>query len=295
MFEDFDQLVRDRYWSAIAFNGDLGVDYAAFEAHLRCIADRSFPGGVPPQPVLKHFLNGLHTNDLMLALACSRASDAGWRRFSILYRKYLSDLSHRLVGKGFDPQDLGDSIWIDLFLPDRSGQSRIGSYDGRSSLATWLRVIVSNRIINERLRKGSRFSNLEDIAEPADSNALDELEAGLRLSRYNSMILHCFRCAARGLSARNRLILLLRYDQELQLGEIARLFSVHQSTITRQIDRALAKLRQDIMDSLASDYGLGPDAVQECLSVAYEALSTSISIVALLKSVVKPKTRVSIP
>jgi RNA polymerase sigma-70 factor len=295
MFEDFDQLVRESYWSAIAINGDLGVDCAAFEAHLRCIVDRSFPEGVPPHSVLNHFLHSLHTNDLMLALACSRASDAGWRRFSQLYRKYLSDLSHRLVSKGFDPQDLSDSIWIDLFLPDRSGQSRIGSYDGRSSLATWLRVIVSNRIINERLRKGSRFCNLEDIAEPADSKALDELELRLRLSRYNSMILHGLRRAAWNLSARNRLILLLRYDQGLQLGEIARLFSVHQSTITRQIDRALAKLRQDIMDSLASDYRLGPDAVQECLSVAFEALSTSTSIVTLLKSVGNPKTRASSP
>jgi RNA polymerase sigma-70 factor len=286
VFEGFEEIVRETYQSALIINGDLGVDFPTFEAHLRNVVGRSFPKRKVDRQAQARFVRSLHTNDLLLALACSRGSNAAWQRFSSLYRTYLANLSNRLIGRGFDPQDLSDTICIDLFLPDRSGQSRIASYDGRCSLATWLRVIVSNRIINERLRKDSRFSSLEGVPEPTDSTALHQLEAGLRLNRYGSMILRCFRSASLRLSPRDRLILLLRYDQELQLGEIARLFSVHQSTITRQIDRALAKLRDDLVASLRSA-GLGPDATQECLSVAFESLSTSISIVAILKSIVK--------
>ena len=287
MFEGFDEIARETYQAALFANGDLGVDCRSFQVHLRNILQRSCLQNKANSQSLARFLRSLHTGDLLLALACSQGSNAGWQRFSVLYRTYLTGLSTRLIGRGGDPQDLSDTIWIDLYLPDRSGQSRIASYDGRSSLATWLRVIVSNRIINERLRKGSRLSSLDGIPEPADSSALHDLEARLQANRYRPMILDCFRRASRLLSSRDRLILLLRYDQELQLGQIARMFSVHQSTITRQIDRSLAKLRSDLAVSLNSEYGLGPDAVEECLSVASELLSTSVSIVALLKSAVE--------
>lgn len=283
-FGILEELAREAHCSAVAANGDLGVDCPTFAAHLACVVERCFCAVVTPI-ALAAFVRSLHTDDLLLALACSLGSNAGWERFSTLYRKYLGELSHRLAGPGFGAQDLSDAIWVDLFLPDRSGHSRLASYDGRSSLATWLRVIIGNRIINERLRKSSRISNLEGIPEPADSNALHKLESWIPLNRYRAMILDCFRRASLALSARDRLVLLLRYDQELQLGEIARLFSVHQSTITRQMDRALAKLRNDLIARLASEYGLSQDAIQECLSVAFESLSTSVSIVSILRVV----------
>jgi len=291
VFEGFAEFVHERYKSACQINGDLGVDCPAFEGHLRCVVERSFLGRGFENGTLVRFVRGLHTDDLFLTLACSRASNAGWQRFSSLYRHYLADLSRRLIGRGLDPEDLSDAIWIDLFLPDRSGQSRIASYDGRSSLATWLRVIVCNRIVNERLRRGSHLIDIEGIPEPADLSAQQEMEARLRLNRYGSMILECFQRVSKRLSPRDCLILLLRYDQELQLGQIGRLFSVHQSTITRQMDRALANLRTDLLSSLASEYGLGPDAIKECLSVACELLSTSVSIMTLLKTVMKSEGR----
>jgi RNA polymerase sigma-70 factor len=286
VFEGFAELARERYTSALSINGDLGVEYPSFESHLKCIIERYCPerGCEKSDPV--RFVRSLYTADLFLALACSHGSNAGWQRLSGLYRRYLAKLSRHLIRRGLDPEDLADAIWVDLFLPDRSGRSRIASYDGRSSLSTWLRVIVSNRVVNERLRKSSHLIDLNGIPEPADLDALNEMETRLRLNRYGSTILECFRRVSLRLSARDCLILLLRYDQELQLGEIARLFSVHQSTITRQMDRALAKLRSDLLNSLASEYGLGPDAVRECLSVAGELLS-SVSIMSLLKSVVK--------
>jgi RNA polymerase sigma-70 factor len=287
LFEDFDELVQSRYQSALALHGDLGVDCLAFETHLKCISDRFYRDHEASQLNLVRFVQSLHTNDLMLALSCARGSNAGWQRFSTLYRRYLTDQIRRLTGIGPDPQELGDAVWIDLFLPDRSGQSRIASYDGRSSLATWLRVVVSNRMINERLRKGSRLSNLSGIPEPADAKALHDVESRLRVNRYREMILSCFERALQRLSTRDRLVLLLRYDQELQLGQIARLFSVHQANITRQIDRVMDRLRNDLRDLLAEDHGLGSDAVQECLSVAVESLTTSVSILSLLRSVAK--------
>jgi RNA polymerase sigma-70 factor len=290
VFKDFEGLARNQYQSALNVHGDL-VDYFAFQKHLKCIVDRSYRGR---EADLARFVRSLHTNDLMLALACSQGSNAAWQRFSALYRSYLAELSRRFSGRAFDPQETGDAIWIDLYLPDRSGQSRIASYNGQSSLATWLRVVVTNRIINQRMRKSSRFNDLDGITEPVDASAYKDLEARLRVERYSSMILTCFERASERVPPHDRRVLLLRYDQELQLGEIARLFSVHQSTITRQIDRTIGRLRNDLIDLLAIEYGLGPDAIEECLSVAVESLTTSVSILSLLKTVVeRPSVDVS--
>jgi RNA polymerase sigma-70 factor len=286
MFQEFDELVRERYRLAVSVNGDLGVDQQAFADHLRRIANRCLGSQQAGLSRLVEFVRSLHSNDLLLALGCARGNDAAWQRFCTVYRKYLADLSRRLTRYSPDPQELGDVIWVDLFLPDRSGQSRIASYDGRSSLTTWLRVVVSNRVINEHLRKGSRFSNLDRIPEPADPAALHNVESRLGRSRYGSMILKCFERASALLKPQERLILLLRYDQGLSLGEIARLHSVHQSTITRQIERIAREMRDNMISLLASEYGLDRQATDECLIVASETISTSISILDFLRGLV---------
>src|SRR5262249_26238111 len=84
------------------------------------------------------------------------------------------------------------------------------------------------------------------------------------------------------------LIVLLRYDQGLQLGEIARLFSVHQSTITRQLDRIIERLRCDVISLLGSVHGLDGSQVDEGLHFALDTFAESVSVLAFLR---KPAAR----
>jgi RNA polymerase sigma-70 factor len=286
------QLARERHRQALAVHGDLGVGEQAFEDHLRRIVKRYL--GSDEHAAAAEFASTLHTNDLMLALACALERgerDAGWRRLLGLYHKYIEDLGRHLGRPASDPEEC-ECLWADLFLSSKgSDQPRIASYDGRSSLATWLRVVVSHRVINERLQKGPYFNNLDEIPEPADPDALPNVETRLGLHRYGPVILDCLECAFSTLASQDRLIILLRYDQDLQLGHIARLFSVHQSTITRQIERIASQLFKHIVSLLASRHRLGPEEIEECRKVAYEMLSNSVSILALLKSSVAPDQR----
>jgi len=282
MSDDLAGLVCDRFRLASSVHGDLGVDVEEFRAHLRRISER-YLGPNRPEEAERDFIRSLHTNDLLLALACGKGVDAAWRRFHSSYRKYLVDLSRHLLGGTPDLEELGETIWIDLFLPDRSGQSKIASYDGRSSMATWLRVVVSNRVINERQRRSLSIGNIEAIPEPADPTALQNVEARLGRSRYQKMILTAFNTALDKLNHREALIVLLRYDQGMQLGEIARLFDVHQSTITRQLDRVVERLRDEVTVLLTKDYGLNRAQVHECLSVASDTFANSVSLLGFLK------------
>lgn len=282
MTGDFGELVRDRYRLASGVHGDIGVELDAFEKHLRRISLRYLGHNLSEESLIA-FVRLLHTNDLLLALSCAMGTDAGWQRFYTVYRRYLSDLSRHLLGRSPDLAEFGETIWIDLFLLDKSGQSRIASYDGRSSLATWLRVIVSNRVINERQRRSLSIGNIDAIPEPADPRAHGDVEARVVRERYRTMIIWAFKRSLSDMSDREALIVLMRYDQGLQLGEIARLFSVHQSTITRQLERMIERLRGEVRELLASQYGLNSAQVDECLSVACDTFSTSVSILKLLK------------
>jgi len=275
-------VIRDRYELAAMVHPALIVELSSFVNHLMHISLRCL-GNESSEASLVAFLTSLHTNDLLLALSCAEGSDGAWKSFYASYGKCLSDLSRHFLGRTPGSEELGETIWVDLFLPDKSGQSRIASYDGRSSLATWLRVVVINRVINERQRLSFLPANIEIIPEPKDPLALHHVESRVRLERYQDIALGAFRQAIGKLSDQEARMMFLRYDQELQLGQIARVFSVHQCTITRQIERLVQRLRADVVALLASHYGLNSAQIEECMGVASETFATSVSIFTLVR------------
>src|SRR6185503_3488560 len=101
----------------------------------------------------------LHSTDLYLTAACSQSSDAAWGRFEMNYRKFINDIARYMAHSADVGSEVAAVIMAILFMPDRSGQSRIASFDGRQSLATWLRVIVSRRAINRKALKWNSFEN----------------------------------------------------------------------------------------------------------------------------------------
>jgi RNA polymerase sigma factor (sigma-70 family) len=275
-------LIHERYTRFISIHGDLGVDRQSFEAHIRRVVDKHVAHSAPPRDAAD-FASRLHTDDLGLCLGCVSNSDAAWNRFGMLYKGYLAETFGFALGRAHDGREFAENLLIDLFLPDRSGQSRIASYDGRSSLATWLRVIAMHRIINDRQRKSAGVLPLEGCPEPGDPTALRRVDEAVASRRYSRIIRQCVELALCKITPHERLILLLRYDDGLPLGHIARLCSVHQSTITRQLDRAIARLRDEVIRCLGSECGLDEAAIDECMALAEQSFSTNPSILYLLR------------
>lgn len=261
-----------------AAHSGLLVRQEYFESHVTWVIKKNL-GSDASSSAATDFVRTLHTKDLYLALACAQKADKAWERFSALYRKYINDLA------GFasltNGAELADSVLADLFLPDHSGQSRIASYQGRSSLATWLRAIICHRAINERERRSNKAEDLEAIQEIADETALARMNALLRSRRYGPVIRESLRYSCQRLSDRERLILLLRYKDGLQLGQIAGLFGVHQSTITRQIDGACKKLREAVVTNLLTEHKLDRAEIDECREDILE--NPGYSIISLIQ------------
>ncbi len=172
-------------------------------------------------------------------------------------------------------------ILVSLYLQDRSGRQRIASYDGRSSLATWLRVIVVNHAINERNRR--KLPVEECVADIPDGRALARFESALRATRYGNALSDSLTCALRQLKSAERLMLIWRYEDDMPLGDMAHLLGIHQSNVTRRLVRVQAKLRESVIENLASQHQLSPAAIQECLIDLIENPFISVSLMSIVK------------
>jgi RNA polymerase sigma factor (sigma-70 family) len=203
--------------------------------------------------------------NLYLTVACSRSSDRAWTRFVTAYQKYIDKVARFVSPTSDAARELASGVMADLFMPDRSGHSRIASFDGQQSLATWLRVLMSHRATNLRMLKWNTCGSIERLSDVADVAAITRLEAALSASKYEAILEDCFRLASESLTDRERLILLLRYDDRLRVFEIARALGVHPSGITRQLQNTHLKLQKKIISVLTLKYHLGPAAIKECL------------------------------
>ncbi len=285
---DFETFAREAFDRGAEFHGNLGLAYSAFHARLLSITRKNLRADAAWWSILE-FARRLHTDDLYLAVACAERNDAAWQRFAEVYRKPLRDL-HQFMAQGMETAgDMADHTLIDMFLPDRSGQSRIASYDGRSSLLTWLRVIISNRAINERQRACNRIRKVDPEHEIPDGSALDSLDSHIRGDRYQPLLQESLKTACHELSTQDRLILLWRYEKGLQLGQIARLIGVHQSTITRQLERALKRMRADVVEILTRKYQMTPAAVDECLDTIADP-AHHVSVLRLVRESTPPSS-----
>jgi len=294
-----DAIIANAYSEGYARFGDLGLDLKTFADRVHSIMHKHL-GPSPSQTEAITFVNGLRGSDLYLASACAlhgiggalatkegpARDEAGiaWRVFENTYKSYIHSLARFFHRSGFIADDLADDILADLFLPERSGVSRIASYSGRSSLSTWLRVIVCNRVVNA-LRSSSYTSKAGELhLEIPEQPSLTNTESILRARRYGPALEGAFTFACRTLTSRQRLILLWRYEQGLQLGQIGHLLGIHQSNVTRQMERMQSQLRKEVVRILSTRYGLSAAAIQECLQDIVENPVHKVSILDVIKN-----------
>jgi RNA polymerase sigma-70 factor len=294
-----DAIIASAYFKGHARFGDLGLDLTTFAERINSIV-RKYLGSSPSKSAVVAFVKGLHASDLYLATACARhgpggdlayqkgvpAEDASvaWKVFETTYKSYIHSLARFFYRSGFIADDLADNILADLFLPERSGISRIASFSGRSSLSTWLRVVVCNRAINA-LRSSSHVAQTKEVQpEIPDEPSLTTVESTLRARRYGPALEDSFALACQTLTSRQRLMLLWRYEQNLQLGQIGRLLGIHQSNVTRQIERMQSQLRKEVIRLLSTKHGLSRLAIEECLKDIVENPIHSLSILDVIKN-----------
>ncbi|MBI4521077.1 MAG: sigma-70 family RNA polymerase sigma factor, partial [Gemmatimonadetes bacterium] len=154
-------LLTRLYRLAKAERWQLPVEH--FAAALQASAGHVLGGRSAGARELERALASLHLEDLAIGCACEAGSEAAWEHFVREQRPALYRAADALDPSG-GARELADSLYAELYgLREREGerQSLFRYFHGRSSLATWLRAVLSQRYV-DRVRAARRLQPLPD-------------------------------------------------------------------------------------------------------------------------------------
>ena len=246
-----------------------GLSLTAFAAILLEVSGRYAPGAGERE--LAAFYRSLRLEDLALARACAEGNERAWEVFLTRYRARLYDAAGAIARDESVGRELADSLYTDLFGTRQAagGQrlSKLASYTGRGSLEGWLRTVLAQEYVN-RYRKQRRDAPFDEAVQPAAPAAAEISSPEPRLEQATSEALS-------ELPAEERLILAAYYLDGRTLAEIARMHGVHESTISRRLDRLAAALRKRIVRGLR-ERGMSVRAAEETMDADVRDLALDV-------------------
>lgn len=252
--------------------GQYGLSLAAFEEILsriqsRCCADASSSEAA-------QFLRGLQIEDLALAHGCAAGNERAWEVFLTRFRARLYEVAYAIARDESRGRELADGLYADLYGTSvRDGQrvSKLASYSGRGSLEGWLRTVLAQEFVN-RYREHSRLVSLEEEEEGGSQFAARQTEEiALADPRVNSSV----DAALAELDVEERFVLASYYLDGRKLNEIGRTLGVHESSISRRLDKITAKLRKRVLHHLEAS-GMSRRQAQEALEADVRDLTVDV-------------------
>jgi len=203
--------------------------------------------------------------DLELARQCAAGDEQAWERFVLEYRPILYRAADALDPSG-GARDLADALYADLY-----SKSLFRYFQGRSSLATWLRAVLSQRYV-DRIRANRRLEPLPDeerAIEWADvhhyTSPRDPTPDPDR-ARHLRLLQNALNHAVTTLNAKDRLRLGCYYAQGLTLAETGRILREHEATVSRHLARTRQTIRGDVERRLRDEAGLSDAQISECFA-----------------------------
>jgi RNA polymerase sigma-70 factor, ECF subfamily len=224
-----------------------GMDGEQFAAILRDIQGKYLPQASASEAA--DFCAGLRLEELALARACAAGNEHAWQDFISRYRQKLHAMALHITRDAAHASELADSLFADLYgVNARDGQrrSKLIFYTGRGSLEGWLRTVMAQEFIN-RYRKQKKVVSLDEQEEEGAQFAAPDpqpvIVADPRLVAATDE-------ALAEISSEDRYVLAAYHLDGRTLAEIARVLGLHESSISRRLDRVTTALRKRILACL---------------------------------------------
>jgi RNA polymerase sigma-70 factor (ECF subfamily) len=242
----------------------IGITSESFGAILREVGGKYVMEAAPEDEVRTLFIS-LRVEELALARACAAGNNSAWEIFLTRYREKLYLAGLGIAREDSAARELADTLYADLYgTTTREGQrvSKLASYTGRGSLEGWLRTVLAQEYVN-RYRRTKRLVSLDEESEEGaqfqapDPTPVATADPRLELATDEALAF---------LSGEDRTILSAYYLDERTLAEIARMLGVHESTISRKLDRLTKSLRKQILAGLVRR-GMSRRQAEEALEV----------------------------
>jgi len=250
-----------------------GLTRQEFDGILREIARKYLPVDAKQREISDLYAS-LRAEELALARGCAAGHEHAWEVFLTRYREKLYDIAGYITKENSAARELADSIYAELYgTATRDGQraSKLASYTGRGSLEGWLRTVMLQEHVN-RYRRQRRLVSLDEESEEGVQFAIAEPEPAIAVdSRVEAAVDEVLAA----LPAEDRFVLASYFLDERTLAEIARTLGVHESTISRKLDKLAKSLRKQILTSLGRR-GMSRRQAQEALEVDVRDLRINI-------------------
>jgi RNA polymerase sigma-70 factor (ECF subfamily) len=165
-------------------------------------------------------------SDAELVARARRGDEAAFEQLVLRHQRYAFNLAYRVIGNYAEAEDVTQEAFVRAWrgLPGFWGQARF---------ATWLYRIVYNLCLNRLPRLRRELLQAEPLEEAAVNPAPappDVFEVQERLAFLHDEL--------NRLPAKYRLVLTLRYLQDLSYAEIAAALDVPMGTVKTHLHRA---------------------------------------------------------
>ena len=254
-------------------SGNSGLSREQFGVILNEVAVRYLPADASARQTAELYAS-LRVEELALARACAAGQERAWEVFMARYREKLYDIAAYIAKESSAARELADSLYADLYgTTTRDGQrvSKLASYTGRGSLEGWLRTVMAQEFVN-RFRRQRRLVSLDEESEDGAQFAATDPEPAAavdpRVEAATDEVLS-------RLAAEDRFILASYYLDGRTLAEIARTLAVHESTISRKLDKLARTVRKQIVAALERK-GMSRRQAEEALEVDVRDLQVNI-------------------
>jgi RNA polymerase sigma-70 factor (ECF subfamily) len=181
-------------------------------------------------------------NELMLGVGASavakpeRGAEAVSASFTEVLRSnqaMVFSIAYHFLRDRHSAEEVAQDVFLQLYR-------NMSELRSEAHVTFWLRRVTSNRCIDfVRKRKRQATTALEDAPEPSMTNDPGDLLLNRRL-----------RALLGSLPETPRMVMVLRYQEDLMPEEIARLLEMPVRTVKSHLQRSLAMLREKIGRSM---------------------------------------------
>src|SRR6202047_3937316 len=251
----------------------LGLTQESLAVILGEIGEKYLPASANETEARAFFLT-LRLEELALARACAAGNNFAWELFLTGYREKLYQSALRIAREDSAARDLADSLYAELYgTTTRDGEriSKLASFTRRGSLEGWLRTVLAQEFVN-RYRRTKRLVSLDEESEDGAQFAAPDPEP---LPSADSRLESATDAALAALDAEDRMVLAAYYIDGRTLAEIARMVGVHESTISRKVDKLAKSLRKKILTGMTQQ-GMSRRQAEEALETDVRDLRVDI-------------------
>lgn len=176
-------------------------------------------------------------NEIKIREACSSNRERGFKILMDAFQEPIYHYIRRLVVSHEDAEDVLQEVFIRVFR-------HLDQFRNESSLNTWVYKIATNeslRLLNSRKEESSVSS--EDVQE----ELMSKLQASEYIDYENELAVK-FQEAILSLPEKQRLVFNLRYYDELEYEEIARILDSKVETLKVNYHYAKEKIKEYIVN-----------------------------------------------